>query len=128
MGGFNIAGIVILFVGLSQSYAKPGNDGKAASNKEAGAGLWNSIGESIKTPGEALPTQIHLPHGPLHDHPAMPDSSQKKESARALQEKQADEALGHEDETIMARPPWRRSHHYWLMHQEKKKKQKSKSK
>ena len=124
MGGFHIVGIVILFVGLSQSYEKSGNDGKAESNKDAGPGLWNSIGESIKTPGEAMPTQIHLPHGLLYDHPAMPDSTQKKELARAHQEKQADEDLGHEDETIMARPPWRRPHHFWLMHQEKKKKQK----
>ena len=31
-------------------------------NKVAGTGLWNSIGEGIKTPGKAMPTQIHLPH------------------------------------------------------------------
>ena len=31
-------------------------------NKVAGPGLWNSIGEGLKTPGKAMPTQIHLPH------------------------------------------------------------------
>ena len=31
-------------------------------NKVAGPGLWNSIGEGLKTPGKAMPTQLHLPH------------------------------------------------------------------
>ena len=38
------------------------NEGNMQPNKPAGPGLWNSIGEHLKTHGEAMPTQVHLPH------------------------------------------------------------------
>ena len=129
MGVYILTWSVLIFLGAVQSTApglvdKPGNEGEQQPNKPSGPGLWNSIGESIKTPGEAMPTQIHLPHGLLYDHPAMLDGSQKDDLKRKNMEKENDEALGHEDETIMVRPPWRRPHHYWLMRQEKKRRQK----
>ena len=115
MGCAQIVGIALIFIGLAQSYEESSNLGVKPPNKDAGPGLWNSIGENIKTPGEALPTQ-------------MSDSSEQKAfpgllSSKMFHERQADEALGHEDETIMVRPPWRRPHHYWIMRQEKKRRQ-----
>ena len=38
------------------------NEGNIQPNKPAGPGLWNSIGENLKTPGQAMPTQVHLEH------------------------------------------------------------------
>ena len=129
MGPLILTWIVLIFsvVVLSTAPGLPNkaeNGGEQQPNKPSGPGLWNSIGKSIKTPGEAMPTQIHLPHGLLYDHPAMLDGSQKGDLKRKMMEKENDEALGHEDETIMVRPPWRRPHHYWLMRQEKKRRQK----
>ena len=43
-----------------------------------------------------------------------------------IEQQAHDEALGHEDEMLMVQPPWRRPHHYWLMHQERKKRKRGK--
>ena len=63
----NSVGLVILLVS-SVTYSAPvlldiaRNDGEQQQNEPAGSGLWNSIGVNLKTPGEAMPTKIHLPH------------------------------------------------------------------
>ena len=69
----NSVGFVILIVSAVKSTApglndKAGNGGEQQPNIPAGSGLWNSIGENLKTPGEAMPTQIHLPH---EENPAL---------------------------------------------------------
>lgn len=96
------------------------NEGDQQPNKAPGPGLYNSIGESINTPGKAMPTQIHLPH---EENPSLilKDSVTKL----ATEHEKHDDALGHEDETIKVRPPWRKPHHFWLMHQEKKRRQRA---
>ena len=38
-----------------------------------------------------------------------------------------EELLGHEDETLLVRPPWRQPHHFWLRHHEKKKRERGKN-
>ena len=43
-----------------------------------------------------------------------------------IEQQARDEALGREDEMLMVQPPWRRPHHYWLMHQERKKRKRGK--
>ena len=43
-----------------------------------------------------------------------------------IEQQAHDEALGQEDEMLMVQPPWRRPHHYWLMHQERKKRKRGK--
>merc|ERR1711894_563133 len=89
MGPLILTWIVLIFsvVVLSTAPGLPNkaeNGGEQQPNKPSGPGLWNSIGESIKTPGEAMPTQIHLPHGLLYDHPAMLDGSQKGDLKRRM--------------------------------------------
>ena len=54
---------IIGFLAIVQAtpvfYAK---EGIQQPNKVAGPGLWHSIGENLKTPGEAMPITVHLPH------------------------------------------------------------------
>ena len=69
----NSVGFVICIISAVKSTApglvdKAGNEGQQQPNNPAGSGLWNSIGENLNTPGEAMPTKIHLPH---EENPAL---------------------------------------------------------
>ena len=137
MGHVYLGWVVLIFVSVVQSTpsglpGKSGNEGEQQENKDAGKGLWNSIGESIKTPGEAMPTQVDLPHDhdeydDLYNDQELGNISQKKNLMSSMVERRRDDALGQEDETIMVRPPWRRPHHFWLMRQEKKRREAGKA-
>ena len=133
MGHFYLGWIVLFSVSVIKSTAsgvpeKSGNEGEQQENKDAGTGLWNSIGESIKTPGEAMPTQVDLPHDhdeydDLYNDQELGNINQKTNLMSSMVARRKDDALGQEDETIMVRPPWRRPHHFWLMKQEKKRRE-----
>ena len=56
---YTLAGVLLLvIVGVHSDNP----NAQQKPNKVAGPGLWNSIGEGLKTPGKAMPTLIHLPH------------------------------------------------------------------
>ena len=61
MGFANSVGVFMIVTSSLISLGKC-NEGEQQPNKAPGPGLYNSIGESINTPGKAMPTQIHLPH------------------------------------------------------------------
>ena len=85
----NSVGFVILLVS-TVTYTAPvlldiaRNDGEQQQNEPAGSGLWNSIGENLKMPGEAMPTKIHLPH---EENPSLiiKDSVKKMAEGNFLQ-------------------------------------------
>ena len=54
-----LAGVLVLLI-IGVHSENP--NAQQQPNKVASTGLWNSIGEGLKTPGKAMPTQIHLPH------------------------------------------------------------------
>ena len=55
-------GVIVVIAVAQSTPIVYGKDGNEQANKEAGPGLWNSIGENLKTYGEALPVTVHLHH------------------------------------------------------------------
>ena len=55
-------GIIVFIAVVRFTPIIDAKQGDEQENKQAGPGLWNSIGENLKTYGEALPVTVHLPH------------------------------------------------------------------